>query len=134
MQNYRWKISNEIFCVNFFSQMKELEKQKKAADVYLTQIMRKLVCSMAPIHRSLLDFFTLNEQNLIKAFCQATNKTLECLLHVKSQQRLGQVSEPHNHKLISCSLVSPHPFGFSLATHRNIPKIFLVSLVLLVLQ
>ena len=80
MHNYRWKIGNEIFCVNFFSQIKELEKQKKAADVYLAQIMRKLVCSMAPIHESLLDLLTLNERNLIKAYCQA-NKTLECLLH-----------------------------------------------------
>ena len=80
MRNYRWKISNEIFCVNFSSQIKELEKQKKAADVYLTQIMRKLVCSMALIHGSLLDLLTLNERNLIKAYCQA-NKTLECLLH-----------------------------------------------------
>lgn len=92
--------------------------------------MRKLVCSKAPIHESLLDLLTLNERNLIKA-----NKTTECVLHyVKSQQRLGQVSKPHNHKLMACSLVSPHPFGFSLATHSNIPKIFLVSVVLLVLQ
>ena len=55
------------YCVNFYSRIKELEKQKKAADVYLTQIMRKLVCSMAPIHRSPLDLLTLNERNLIKA-------------------------------------------------------------------
>lgn len=56
--NYRWKIGNEIFCVNFFSQIKELEKQKKAADVYLAQIMRKLVCRKAPIDRSLLDLLS----------------------------------------------------------------------------
>lgn len=61
MRNYRWKISNEIFCVNFSSQIKELEKQKKAADVYLTQIMRKLVRSMAPIHWSLLDLHSMSE-------------------------------------------------------------------------
>ena len=54
----RWKIGNEIFCVNFFSQIKELEKQKKAADVYLAQIMRKLVCRKAPIHTSLLDLLS----------------------------------------------------------------------------
>lgn len=105
-------VSNEIFCVNFFSQIKELEKQKKAADVYLTQIMRKLVCSNAPIQRSLLDLFTLNEGNFITAYCQA-NKTVECLLHyVKSRQRLGHVSKPHNLKLTACGLVFPHPIGY----------------------